>query len=600
MAIQLSPGVSISEVDLTTVVPSVSTSTAAYAGNFVWGPANIAVPVNSENNLVTIFGSPNSNTYLDFFTCSSFLAYATDLRVVRTANSNSFNAMSNTTTGAANASIPNNDVFAQQYLNAGNGNAFGAFTGRYIGVLGNSIQVDVYDGNTAVSYAQSANNYANATFTSGGITRTWSSVVSGAPNTSIYVANHGGANDEFHVVVSDATGLITGTKGTILETFPYLSKATDATDGNNVSTYYKQVIFNKSQYIYSVDAVDYANTNATWGRVSSTNFARGTSNTAFGGYGNTSFLLVNGSDQALTDGDIINGYNLFSNPDVIDVSLVLTGARSVAVTQAINTNVTTPAGATTGRGGDAIMFISPPYASVVNQPNYQVVTNIQTWLGQLNMSTSYAVVDSGWKYMYDKYNNTYRYVPLNGDIAGLCAFTDEVRDPWYSPAGYNRGNIKNVIKLAWNPALADRNILYPLGVNPVVTFPGNGTILYGDKTLQAKPSAFDRINVRRLFIVLEKAIARAAKYSLFEFNDSFTQAQFISLVSPFLRQVKGRRGITDFRVVCDSTNNTPQVVDSNQFVGDIYIKPARSINFIQLNFVAVGTGVNFSEVTGAV
>jgi phage tail sheath protein FI len=207
-------------------------------------------------------------------------------------------------------------------------------------------------------------------------------------------------------------------------------------------------------------------------------------------------------------------------------------------------------------------------------------------------------LDSGYKYQYDRYNDIYRWIPLNGDVAGLCARTDQTNDAWWSPAGLNRGNIKNVVKLAWNPRKAERDVLYNNGVNPVVTFPGQGTVLYGDKTLLAKPSAFDRINVRRLFIVLEKAISTAAKYSLFEFNDAFTRAQFKNLVTPYLRNIQGRRGITDFLVVCDETNNTAQVIDSNQFVGDIYIKPARSINFIQLNFVAVGTGVQFSEVVG--
>jgi phage tail sheath protein FI len=207
-------------------------------------------------------------------------------------------------------------------------------------------------------------------------------------------------------------------------------------------------------------------------------------------------------------------------------------------------------------------------------------------------------MDSGYKYRYDKYNDMYRYVPLNGDIAGLMVRTDSTRDPWFSPAGFNRGQIKNIVKLAWNPDKANRDTLYKNGVNPVVTFPGQGTILYGDKTLLAKPSAFDRINVRRLFIVLEKAIATASKFTLFEYNDEFTRAQFRSLVEPFLRDVQGRRGIYDFRVVCDETNNTGEVIDRNEFVGDIYIKPARSINFIQLNFVAVRSGVEFSEVVG--
>jgi phage tail sheath protein FI len=207
-------------------------------------------------------------------------------------------------------------------------------------------------------------------------------------------------------------------------------------------------------------------------------------------------------------------------------------------------------------------------------------------------------MDSAWKYQYDKYNDVYRWVPLNGDIAGLCARTDLERDPWFSPGGFSRGQIRNSIKLSWNPTQTERDDLYIKGVNPVVTFPGEGTVLFGDKTLLSKPSAFDRINVRRLFIALEKTIARASRSSLFEFNDQFTRAQFVSIVEPYLRDVQGRRGITDFRVVCDETNNTAEVIDRNEFRGDIYIKPARSINYIQLNFVAVRTGVSFEEIVG--
>jgi phage tail sheath protein FI len=250
---------------------------------------------------------------------------------------------------------------------------------------------------------------------------------------------------------------------------------------------------------------------------------------------------------------------------------------------------------------DCVAFVSPPIAAVVNNAGSEV-SSIQTWVGTLSSLAggpigSYGFADSGWKYLFDRYNNTYRWVPLNGDIAGLCVYTDTQNNPWFSPAGLNRGNIKNVIKLAFNPTQGNRDSLYQVAVNPVASFPGQGTVLFGDKTLQSQPSAFDRINVRRLFIVLEQAIAKAAQYSLFEFNDAFTQAQFVALVTPFLRQVQSQRGITAFQVVCDSTNNTPSVVNSNQFVGDIYIQPARSINFIQLNFVAVGTGVNFSTIT---
>jgi phage tail sheath protein FI len=247
---------------------------------------------------------------------------------------------------------------------------------------------------------------------------------------------------------------------------------------------------------------------------------------------------------------------------------------------------------------DCVAFVSPPSTVITSATPDTIIT---TWAGTtIGRATSYAVADSGWKYQFDKYNNVYRWIPLNGDIAGLCVNTDKVSDPWYSPAGPTRGAIRNVVKLAWNPTQAQRDAIYSVGVNPVVSLPGQGTILYGDKTFMTQPSAFSRINVRRLFIVLEKAISNASKFSLFELNDEFTRAQFIALVEPFLRDVKGRRGIYDYRVVCDTTNNTTQVIDANQFVGDIYIKPARSINYIQLNFIAVRTGVSFKEIVGAV
>jgi phage tail sheath protein FI len=267
----------------------------------------------------------------------------------------------------------------------------------------------------------------------------------------------------------------------------------------------------------------------------------------------------------------------------------MTGAHSQAVSEYVLENIVETR-------KDCVALISPEYSDVVNNAGDEVA-DITAYRNQFN-SSSYAIMDSGWKYQFDKYNNVYRWIPLNGDIAGLCARTDNDRDPWFSPAGFNRGQIKNVVKLSWYPNKTDRDELYKIGVNPVISFPGEGVILYGDKTMLTRPSAFDRINVRRLFIVLEKAIARAAKYSLFEFNDEFTRAQFVGLIEPFLRDVQGRRGIFDFRVVCDNSNNTPEVIDRNEFVGDIYIKPARSINFIQLNFIAVRTGVAFEEIVG--
>ena len=561
MAFQISPGVNVSEVDLTTVVPSVLTTSGAFAGTFKWGPVDKLVLVDSEITLAKTFGTPDTNSAVSFFTASNFLSYGNNLTIVRAVGTTSFNADANTS--QTNIQMANSDSFQATLLNTDNANLYGSFMARYPGKLGNSLSVAVCS-NTATFSAWTYKGY----FTS-------------APTTSDYVTNAGGSNDEMHIAIIDTGGLFSGTQGTILETYPFVSKASDASI-NGSSNYYKQVIFNNSKYVYAVDPVDYANTNATWGKTANTVFAKVT---------NQLVNLAGGTDVVPTDSDLQTAYTLFENKEQVDISLVVTGDASVAVQQFVIDNVVTPR-------ADCIALISPPSTAVVNQAGSET-TNIQTWLTSLSRSSSYVVADSGWKYQLDKYNNVYRWVPLNGDVAGLCVYTDTVKDPWFSPAGFNRGAIKNCIKLAWNPTKTYRDTLYSAGVNPVVSFAGQGTVLFGDKTLQSKPSAFDRINVRRLFIALEKSIGTAAKFSLFELNDEFTRGQFVALVTPFLRDIQGRRGITDFKVVCDTTNNTPNVVDSNQFVGDIYIKPARSINFIQLNFVAVGTGVDFTTIVNA-
>ena len=343
----------------------------------------------------------------------------------------------------------------------------------------------------------------------------------------------------------------------------------------------------KSKYIHWLShptanaGASYANATSTWGTTATNkSFSRLSSN--------VTISLIGGVDGTISTANVVTAYDQFDNADSVDISLVVSGpANATLVTSLISMAESRK---------DCLVFVSPEKSDCVDNAGAEV-TDIKAYRDTLT-STSYAVLDSNWKYQYDKYNDVYRWVPLNGDIAGLCARTDLERDPWFSPGGLNRGIIKNAIKLAWNPTKTNRDDLYVKGINPVVTFQGEGIVLFGDKTLLSKPSAFDRINVRRLFIVLEKALARAARFSLFEFNDQFTRAQFVALVEPFLRDVQGRRGIYDFRVVCDESNNTPEVVDRNEFVGDIYIKPARSINFIQLNFVAVRTGVSFDEVVG--
>ena len=572
MAFQISPGVNVSEIDLTTVIPSVQTTAGAFAGGFVWGPANLRTSVDSEITLVNKFGKPDNNTATSFFTAASFLAYGNNLTVVRAIGANGFNAKANTV--APGVQIPN-EVYNAYINTTDNGNALGSFVARYPGALGNSLTVSIIDSSSTFS-----------TWNVNGVLV--SSLFNGAPGTSNAAAQAGAANDEVHIVVVDAGCLFTGVKNTVLETFPYLSKAVNSTDSLGNSNYYKTSIFNNSKYIYVADHPDYSNTKLSWGQT----LALGGS---FATLGNTATksvttALSGGTDDVPGTAGLQTAYQYFQSAEDIDISLVMTGGHSVVTQQWVIDNVV-------NTRKDCVAFVSPPSSAVVNQYGNEAA-NILAWNTSLARSTSYAVADTGWKYMFDKYNNIYRYVPLNGDVAGLCVNTDTTNDPWFSPAGFNRGNIKNVVRLAYNPSKTDRDNLYAVGINPVVSFPGLGIILYGDKTLQAKPSAFDRINVRRLFIVLEKAISTAAKFSLFEFNDEFTRAQFVALVTPFLRDIQGRRGIYDFRVVCDTTNNTDQVVAANQFVGDIYVKPARSINFIQLNFVAVRTGVDFTEVVG--
>ena len=563
----LSPGVNVTEIDLTTIVPAVGTTEGAFAGPFVWGPMNSVQSIGNENELATLFGKPDANTFRSFFTCANFLSYARNLRVVRAAsNTVAKNAVANGSTGLL---IQNRNDYEINYHDLSAAGSYGMFAARYPGELGNSLKVSLWASPNSAAY--SSWEYAEE--------------FNSVPSTSAYVSNVNGANDEMHIIVVDEDGKFTGVSNTILEKFSYISKASDATNDDGSSNYYVNVINQKSRYIYiinpAVDANGTSNT-STWGHSAS--------NTSFDqGLNHYTASLNNGRDGYPTDADIIRGYDEFANPEAIDVSLIMTGAANTVVSEYVIENI-----ADTRR--DCVAFISPKFTDVVDNYGNEVEDIVAT-RNNYN-STSYAVMDGNWKYQFDKYNNVYRWLPLNGDIAGLCVRTDFERDPWFSPAGFNRGHIKNVVKLAWNPGKGNRDDLYVNGINPVLSFPGEGVVLFGDKTMLAKPSAFDRINVRRLFIVLEKAIARASKYSLFEFNDEFTRAQFVALVEPFLRDVQGRRGIYDFRVVCDETNNTPERIDRNEFWGDIYIKPARSINFIQLNFIAVRTGVAFEEVVG--
>lgn len=705
MPFQVSPGVNVSEIDLTTIVPAVSSTEGAIAGVFKWGPLEKAVLIDSETNLVSRFGKPDNYNAETFFTAANFLKYGNKLFVSRAGKTNDTTGVNGVLTAVANTGgyantilIKNSDHYDVVMAGIPAPDIDVLYAAKYPGALGNSLKVSVCDSVSAYSsnldirglayggafapyfIATTASNISNAgvSFINGSNQATifitnsaiWDTLgnPTGAQNglnaivansiivgsilragntsigaqylrvTSIAGATHTSGNttaiisldsnyalstnyygntivatweyaqatdkppgisayqkkfgnpvviDEVHVVVADHDGGVTGVPGTVLEVFESLSRATDAKTDDGSSNYYKTVLNQNSKYVWWIN-----------------DRATAISNTALNVANSTVFLPLslkmvtgsNGADESnIPLADLTYAYDLFKSAEDIDISLVLQGkARGSGLNNQLANYIIDNI---VEARKDCVAYISPDRADVVNNVTKTEYSDIIAYRNGLT-STSYAVLDSGYKYQYDKYNDIYRYVPLNGDIAGLTVRTDSLRDPWWSPAGFNRGQIKNIVKLAYNPSKADRDLLYKSDINPVCVFPGQGTVLFGDKTLLGKPSAFDRINVRRLFIVLEKAIATAAKFTLFEFNDDFTRAQFRSLVEPFLRDIQGRRGIYDFRVVCDETNNTGQVIDSNKFVGDIYVKPARSINFIQLNFVAVRTGIEFSEIVG--
>ena len=440
-----------------------------------------------------------------------------------------------------------------------------------------------------VTFESTWNRASN--FSSNTVSRKWEfyNTIATAPSTSRYLSDRGLTTvDQVSVVVVDEDGKFSGTPGTVLEVYEDLSRATDAIGEDGTTTFFKTVINDNSRYVWATNDLS---TSPSGLAINLTN-----STVAVPYYES----FIGGRDgvteSTTTVAALATAYDLFADASSVDMSLLITGKATGESNGAQLANYLIDNIADVRK--DCVVFVSPAKADVVGADvEGSQAANIVAFRQSVRNS-SYAFIDSGYKYQYDKYNDVYRYVPLNGDVAGLTARSDNLRDPWFSPAGYNRGQIKNLVKLAYSPSKTDRDLLYKNDINPVITQPGQGTILFGDKTALGRPSAFDRINVRRLFITLEKTIATAANQMLFEFNDEFTRAQFLNLIEPFLRDIQGRRGITDFRVVCDETNNTPEVIDTNRFVGDIYIKPAKSINFIQLNFVAVRSGVEFNEVVG--
>jgi hypothetical protein len=649
MAFQVSPGVQIREFDLTAIVPAVATTPAAYVGVFQWGPADQRVLISTEKELENIFFSPLNNPYYasSWLMASNFLAYGSNLQVVRyvnsvtatvgsstnfTRNSGQFdlNAVSliagpgtkeTLSSGDTIVTIKNREHYENITINGVATPFENAFLARYPSKLGNNLAVVV------LMPTDSANPWATEfagaqlaatgtignTFTAASLASAVFNSIRAFPNTTQQAQTLGFSKDEIHIAVIDVNGTFSGVAGEVLELYEGLSVASDATNADGTTNYWQNVINNRSQYIYAGDIgsqIRFKSTGLTWGsafatsapgqfRIGYTDRTTQTNETFatfyFDGGTNATFTtnaVAYSNSNATLSGNILAEYqDMFGDPDESDVSLLI----GYNTTSTVDTqNLISIA----ENRKDAICFVSACYdLANIGGSRTTIKNAILTFADALN-STSYGALDSGYKYQYDRFNNVYRYVPLCADTAGCAVRTDIQKDPWFSPAGYDRGRILNTVKLVFNPNQGERDELYKKNVNPVITSQGFGVILFGDKTLQKKPSAFDRINVRRLFNVLEKSIATAAKFQLFEFNDAFTRSQFKQLVEPFLRDVQGRRGITTYAVVCDESNNTPSIIDANRFIADIFVAPNRSINFIQLNFVATPTGVSFAEYGG--
>jgi hypothetical protein len=631
MAISLiSPGIKITEQDLVASRQVTVSTSGGFAGQFRWGPIEYPTLVTSETDLVAQFGKPNATNIVDFLSAANYLGYSNQLFVVRTANT-PLNATAEATTGSGTSGIgvlvKNIDV----YLNTASFNV-GPWIAKYAGALGNSLKVSICPSANAwsssltgtftvaaggtlvigsgaaanteltigdyvtlnsrtlrVSNTINANAFSLSTAhltgaTGASATRRWEyySEFDSAPGTSTMAGVQGATNDELHIAIVDEEGDITGVPGTVLEKYAYLSKGSNAKSDNGGTNYYKTVINDRSKYIWW-GAHDAAGTN--WGNAFVTSGA-GVTYTAVSKP--KTYSLAGGADSnTIQDGDRITSYTKLSNKQEIPVSLIIAGQSNASVVNRIISDV-----AETRK--DIITCISPLRSNVVNNPGAEA-TSILTWADTITRST-YVVADSGWKYQYDKYNDAYAYVPLNADVAGIIARNDTLRDPWLSPAGYTNGGIQNLVRLAYNPGQEDRDALYKSAVNPIFTQVGRGTVLFGDKTFTTKPVSTNRLNVRKLFIEIQKTISDAANSVLFDQNDEQTRTAFINLIIPYLRSVQARRGIIEFSVICDERNNPPSVVNNSEFVCDIYIQPIRSVNFVQLNFVSVAGSVEFTEV----
>ena len=566
-----SPAIVVREIDLSGVVPNVQSTTGAIVGNFRWGPVEQATLIDNEGNLAAHFGTPNDITAVDFISASYFLKYSNSLQVIRMVDAGGVNSTISTAPLGVQPVVKNDSHFDMQLAQLETDTVL--WIAKYPGDLGNTLKVSVcsYDG-TDVAF--DAWDYKGS--------------FDGKPETSTYATSVGALNDEVHVVVIDEDGLISGTRGTILETFPFLSVASNAKKEDGTTNYIMEVINARSRYIKMVspiaisalagnDAEDLVDFDPALTAAVTESFTNGL------------------NSGLLTTAEYATGFDLVSDKDTIQVDFLIAPGMATRIDQTTVVNNMVSIAQETRK--DCIVVASAARSDIINSidPVGDAILTAATYI-----SSSYLVADNNYLKVYNKYSDKYVYIPAASSVAGLMAATDLNAGPWFSPAGARRGNLLGITALSYSQTKSERDSLYKAGINPIANLPGQGVLLFGDKTHLLRPSAFDRINVRRLFLTLERAIAIAARNSLFEFNDEFTRAEFVNIVEPFLREIKGRRGITDFRVVCDESNNTAAVIDRNEFIASIFIKPARSINYITLNFVAVRTGVDFEEIAGTV
>lgn len=588
-----SPAITVREIDLTGVAPNVETSLAGFVGDFQWGPVDEVVKVPNEAILIEKYGQPKATNAVDFISAAQFLRYSQNLLVCRQINTGVIPAGDscfNASSGPVKAVVKNEDNYEQQKSTLSNGEVYGSWVAKYPGDIGNSLSVSVLP---AMTTADSTATIFNAWDYAGEF--------SGKPGTSGWAGDRSGTitNDEVHIAVVDEDGRFSGTKGTVLEAFPYLSVAKGAKTSEGSTNYFADVLNRASEYVW-FGGFDSSNTvfGDKWGTTVKdsanevTNFAQGTVyNVTLG----TNSLTGGTDTQALDQGDYADAFDNFEDPDTVDCQILI--APGMAGQSAQVTVVNDMVGIAKDTRKDCIVVTSPNRDAVVNNsdPVGDTVTTVEDFT-----ASNYLVVDNNYFYVYDKFNDQYVYVPAASSTAGLMAATDANFGPWFSPAGLKRGQYSGVAGLSYSPNKSERDTLYKAGINPIVQLPGQGTLLFGDKTKEPRPSAFDRINVRRLFLAIEKSIAIAARNVMFEFNDEFTRAEFVGVIEPVLREIQARRGIQDFLVQCDERNNTPAVIDRNELIATIFVKPARSINYVTLNFVAVRTGVSFEEVVGTV